>query len=120
MNIKKLAQVSYKPSATKPVVTEDIWIQNFPTDHKGNHILMQLFMDTETNKPVTTKNQDGKQQYQVNIYGTETYAYVPVTAMKALKALGLAKDIDGKIWVQLTTVSMVPTMAQFNSAPAYK
>ncbi len=117
--MKRLSQVTFKPSATKPVITESIWIQNFPTSHTGTSILMQLFIGKD-NKPVINTNKDGVKQYQVSIYGTDAYAYVPVNAMKALKALSLAKTINDKVWVNLPLVSTVPSMADFNSAPAYK
>ena len=119
--MKRLSQVSYLPTKTaKQAVTESIWIQNFPTNHQGNSILMQLFLDKEDKKPVINTNKDGVKQYQVSIYGTECYAYIPINAMKALKALELAKTIGEQVWVKLPLVSMVPTMDDFNNAPAYK
>jgi len=117
--MKRLSQVTFKPSATKPVVTESIWIQNFPTAHQGTSILMQLFLDKD-GKPVINTNKDNVKQYQVSIFGTESYAYIPMTAMKALKSLGLAKSVNDQVWVQLPLVSMVPSMADFNNAPVYK
>ncbi len=119
-NFKRKASVKYTKGAKKTPVVEDIWIQNFPVGYQGNSILMQLFLDKETGKPVITHNQDGVKQYQVSLYGTPTYAYVTITAMTALKALGNAKLIDEQVWVKLDVTSMVPSMADFNNAKAYK
>ena len=119
--MKRLSQITYKPAASKPAVTESIWIQNFPANHTDSSILMQLFLDKNSNKPVVNTNRDGIKQYQVSVYGTEAYAYIPVNAMKALKVMGLARTMpNGQVWVQLPLVSMVPSMDDFNSAPAYK
>jgi len=116
--MKRLSQVTFKQASK--LVTESIWIQNFPASHTDTSILMQLFIDKDSGNPVINTNQNGTKQYQVSIYGTETYAYVPVSAMKALKALGLARTIAERVWVQLPLVSMIPSIAEFNSAPVYK
>ena len=115
--MKRLSQVQY--TANKKVVTEEIWIQNMPSNFNSDAILMQVFLDKETKQPVVNTNNDGAKQYQANIYGTETYCYIPINAMKALKASGLAKSIDGQVWVKLPLKSVVPSMSDFNNAPAY-
>ena len=116
--MKRLSQVTYKP-ANKPTVTESIWIQEFPTDCVDDYILLELFLDKDTGKPVTTVNKDGIKQYQVSL-ANSAYAYVSVTAMTALKKLGLAKQIGDKVWVKLVLTAMIPTLEDFESAPVYK
>lgn len=116
--MKRLSQIQY--TANKKLVTEDIWVHNIPANFNDDAILLQLFLDKETKQPVVNTNQNGEKQYQANIYGTETYAYIPVNAMKALKALELAKAMNDQVWVKLPLRSVVPSMRDFNNAPAYK
>ena len=116
--MKRLSQVTYKP-ASKPAVTESIWIQNFPENCVDDYILLELFLDKVTGKPVTTVNKDGIKQYQVSL-ANSAYAYISITAMSALKKLALAKKIHDKVWVKLVLTPMVPTLQDFDEAPVYK
>lgn len=116
--MKRVSNIAY--TVAKKTVNESIWIQNFPEDHQGNEILMQLFIGKD-GKPVLTQNNEGVSQYQLNIYGTKAYAYVSVKAMSALKAMGLAKKLENdQVWVKLSLQSVIPSMEEFNRAPAYK
>ena len=112
--MKRLSSISYK--ANGKVHTESIWIQR--AEATDTVLVLQLFIDKETNKPVITESQDGVKQYQVSEFGENgRYAYISINAMKALLANGQVREINGSKWVALTLTPLSPTMEQFDKAP---
>ena len=114
---RRKCTVSYK--VKDEVVNESIWIQQLNQEQaRSKGIVLRLQYD-ESGNAVISENNTGIKQYQVSepISGG-AYGYVPVNAMKALMASGRVRQLSEKeVWVHLVFDNLVPSPAEFNSAP---
>ena len=115
--MKRKQTLNFKQSGVS--VTEVIWVQNCTPE--DSDIILQLFVDKESGKPVMSTNRDEVQCYQVSEYGDNgRFAYISVSAMKVLIKMGRVRETDSGIYVHLTLGSLVPSLSEFSSAKQVK
>ena len=111
--MKRKQTLNYKVNGT--TVNESIWVQNCTAE--DSELILQLFKDKESGKPVMTMNREEVQCYQVSEFGEHgRFAYVSINAMKVLLKMGRVRETDSGVYVHLTLGSLVPTLAEFSSA----
>ena len=115
--MKRKQTLNFKQAGVS--VTETIWVQNCTPE--DSDIILQLFVDKESGKPVMSTNRDEVQCYQISEYGDNgRFAYISVSAMKVLIKMGRVRETGSGIYVHMTLGSLVPSLSEFSSAKRVK
>jgi len=115
--MKRKQTLNFKQSGQS--VTETIWVQNCTPE--DSDLILQLFVDKESGKPVMSTDRNEIQNYQVSEYGENgRFAYVSVSAMKVLIKMGRVRETDSGIYIHLTLSALTPSLEEFANAKVVK
>ena len=115
--MKRKQTLNFKQNGVQ--VSETIWVQNCTPE--DTDLILQLFVDKESQKPVMSVNRDEVSCYQISEFGENgRFAYVSVSAMKVLIKMGRVRETDSGIYIHLTLGSLVPSLSEFASAKLVK
>ena len=119
LNMKARSYLQYKTN--NEVRVETIYIQNVGQSRLHNGKLRLIISTNEdNNEPRMSTNNDGVEQYSFNETVKDgAYCFLTKEQASIVKAMGLARNIDGDIWLELPVHTSIPDFI-FNSAPKWE
>lgn len=116
--MKAKSYIQYKDASGKINILT-IWLQNIDMSRVENGHIKLLLSTNEDGTPRVTTNNNNIEQYSFNeLVKDGAFTFISLEQAKIIKALGLAIELDGEVWVKLPVYTSIPDF-MFNSAPKW-